>query len=85
MKRNKQRMEVSRFLWSASGVETAVELTLSPLDATSTSVKVREDGWEGNEEGIKSYGQQTQGWVDMLLCMKAFLEYGINLRRGHSG
>lgn len=70
------------FLWSASGVETTVELTLTPLDATSTSVMVCEDGWESNIVGIKRFGQQTHGWVEMLLCMKAFLEYGINLRRG---
>lgn len=72
------------FIWNASGVETTVVLTLNALEETSTSVKVLEDGWESNAEGIKSFGQQTQGWVDMLLCMKAFLEYGINLRSGHS-
>ncbi|WP_134682834.1 SRPBCC domain-containing protein [Brevibacillus migulae] len=68
------------FLWSASGVETTVVFTLTPLHESAALVRVREDGWESDEEGIKRYGQQMHGWVDMLLCMKAFLEYGINLR-----
>ncbi|MFF2289911.1 SRPBCC family protein [Peribacillus butanolivorans] len=70
------------FLWSASGVETNVEFKLEWLDTNTTLVKVSEEGWEGNVQGIKCYGQQTQGWVDMILCMKAFLEFGINLRSG---
>jgi hypothetical protein len=45
---------------------------------------VREDGWESDEKSIKRYGQQIHGWVDMVTCIKAFLEYGINLRRDRS-
>jgi uncharacterized protein YndB with AHSA1/START domain len=70
------------FLWSASGVDTKVEIKLEAINRNKTSVKVCEDGWESDEEGIKRYGQQTQGWVDMITCMKAFLEFGINLRIG---
>jgi uncharacterized protein YndB with AHSA1/START domain len=70
------------FLWSASGVETTVEFRLESLEKGRTLVKVREDGWESDEQGIKRYGEQTQGWVDMVTCMKAFLEFGINLRKG---
>lgn len=70
------------FLWSASGVETNVELKLESLDEGKTKVNVREVGWGCDEDGIKRYGQQTQGWVDMLNCMKAYLEFGINLRKG---
>lgn len=42
---------------------------------------VREGAWEGDEAGIKRYGQQMQGWVNMLLCLKALLLFGIDLRR----
>lgn len=72
------------FLWSASGVETTVEIKLKPLDETTTLIMVREDGWESDENGIKRYGQQTHGWVDMVTCLQAYLEFGINLRRGHT-
>lgn len=70
------------FTWSASGVKTTVEIKLESLEGVKTSVKVSENDWESDEEGIKRYGQQTQGWVDMLTCMKAYLEFGINLRTG---
>jgi uncharacterized protein YndB with AHSA1/START domain len=69
------------FLWSASGVETTVTIELESVGG-KTLVKVFEDGWESDEEGIKRYGQQIHGWVDMITCMKAYLEFGINLRIG---
>lgn len=47
------------FLWSASGVETTVEIPLEPSGEKKV-IKVSEDGWESNEEGIKRYGQQIQ-------------------------
>jgi uncharacterized protein YndB with AHSA1/START domain len=72
------------FLWSASGIKTSVEINLTSLNDDTTLVIVHEDGWESDEEGIKRFGQQTQGWVDMVTCLQAYLEYGINLRRGHS-
>jgi uncharacterized protein YndB with AHSA1/START domain len=84
VKKVDEKHYIISFLWSASGVETNVEIKLKPLDATTTLITVCEDGWESDEKGIKRYGQQIHGWVDMVTCMKAFLEYGINLRRGHS-
>jgi uncharacterized protein YndB with AHSA1/START domain len=72
------------FLWSASGIKTSVEINLTSLNDDTTLVIVHEDGWESDEEGIKRFGQQTQGWVDMGTCLQAYLEFGINLRRGHS-
>jgi hypothetical protein len=32
----------------------------------------------------KRFGQETQGSVDMVTCLQAYIEYGINLQRGHS-
>lgn len=67
-------------MWSASGIETLVTIVLHPVDRSTTSVHISESGWESDEEGIKRFGEQTQGWVHMITCMKAFLEYGVNLR-----
>jgi uncharacterized protein YndB with AHSA1/START domain len=69
------------FLWSARGVETKVEISLEAA-GEGTVVKVTEDGWMNDDEGIKRYGQQIQGWVHMITCMKAYHEFGINLRTG---
>jgi hypothetical protein len=32
--------------------------------------------------GIASYGRQIQGWTRFLCCLKASIEYGIDLRKG---
>lgn len=69
------------FHWDASGSETKVQIILEQA-GKKTVVKIHETGWESNEEGIQRYGQQIQGWVDMVTCMKAYLEFGINLRTG---
>lgn len=70
------------FLWSASGVETSVNITLEPVNDSITIIKIREQGWESDELGIKRFGQQTYGWVHMITCLKAYLEHGVNLRLG---
>jgi uncharacterized protein YndB with AHSA1/START domain len=68
------------FTWQATGVDTLVTITLTPIDSTTTAVEVTERGWDLDEEGAALYGQQTGGWADMLLCLKAYLIHGINLR-----
>lgn len=71
------------FYWPATGKDTLVEFSFEPVSETVTRVKVCETGWEMDEAGVQSALQQTEGWVHMLTCMKAWLEYdGINLRRG---
>ena len=37
---------------------------------------------ENNLEGIEWLGRNTEGWANFLACIKAYLEYGINLREG---
>ncbi len=71
-----------RFLWSASGIETNVELKIEKPQENMTKVDVVETGWPSDAEGIARLVEQTQGWVHMLCCLKAYLEYGINLRSG---
>ena len=68
------------FRWPATGAETSVEIRLEPSAENATLVKVVERGWNPDAAGIASYAQQIGGWVHMLLCLKAFLEHGINLR-----
>src|SRR6266700_807269 len=44
--------------------------------------KIVEGKWRSTEGGLQgSYGN-CQGWTHMGLCLKAYLEYGINLRKG---
>lgn len=70
------------FLWAGSGAETRVVIDLEPDDSAATIVKVSEAGWPSDAQGIARCMEQTQGWMHMLCCLKAYLEYGINLRTG---
>jgi len=81
-----QRVEPDKFvsfLWSASGVEALVEMEMVPAGA-ATLLRVSESEWPSDEKGIARCVEQTQGWMHFLCCMKAYLEYGINLRKGGS-
>ncbi len=62
-------------------METMVTLTFAEVEK-GTRVEVVEDGWPKTVEGIHSYGNNMQGWANFLVCLKAFVEHGINLRKG---
>ena len=80
-----QKVEKDKFIsfkWSASGIETLVEFTLEEKGENKTLVKVKETEWPLDEKGVERCMGQTQGWVNMLCCLKAYVEYDINLRAG---
>lgn len=57
-------------------------MNLTPIDSTSTLVTITEKSMEKNEAGIKWLKGNTEGWANFLACLKAYSEYGINLRKG---
>ncbi|MDO9417501.1 SRPBCC domain-containing protein [Pararhizobium sp.] len=63
--------------------KTRVEMKFTPLEDGGTMVTIGETGWRDNERGQKSSYMNCEGWSQMLACMKAYLEYGINLRHGY--
>ncbi|MGB8191175.1 MAG: SRPBCC family protein [Chitinophagaceae bacterium] len=81
-----KKAETDKFISYAwddmDGTETIVEITLEPKADNETFVRITEKSKENNEEGIKWYGRNTEGWANFLACLKAYLEYGINLRKG---
>ncbi|HEX7493417.1 MAG TPA: SRPBCC family protein [Bacteroidales bacterium] len=70
------------FYWDNDSVETLTEMTLTPKANNSTLVSITEKSRENNEAGIKWLVGNTEGWANFLACLKAWLEYGINLRKG---
>lgn len=62
--------------------QSVVEINLEPKNENETVVKVTETGHKSNAEGISWAIQQTEGWANFLACMKAWLEYEIELRKG---
>jgi uncharacterized protein YndB with AHSA1/START domain len=70
--------------WQAQegGYDTRVEMLFKPLDGQATMVQIRESGWRDTPKGIESSYGNCGGWMHMACCLKAYLEYGINLRAG---
>lgn len=67
------------FVWDP---ETIVTIVLESQADGSTVVRVTEDGKPNTEENLKWAIGNTEGWANFLACMKAWLEYGIMLRKG---
>jgi len=70
------------YLWSASGVQTTTQINLESIDPNITLVKIVEDGWSKDDQGITRLVQQTHGWVHFVCGLKVYLEHGINIRIG---
>lgn len=68
--------------WDNNNHELLVEIILSSAENGSTVVTITEKGMQNNEEGINWLRGNTEGWANFLACLKAYLEYGINLRKG---
>lgn len=62
--------------------QTRIEMTFDALDDGGTLVKIEESGWRDDEAGRRGSYMNCEGWTQMLCCMKAFVEYDINLREG---
>lgn len=69
------------FWWAGSGFKTQVTLTFSAFENAQTLVSVIEEGWEKDDRGIQCLAENTKGWSSFLLGLKAYLQYGINLRK----
>lgn len=68
-----------QFVWDG---QTTVTISLEEQPDESTVVTVTEGEKEANAAGLKWYAGNTEGWANFLACLKAYLEYGINLRKG---
>ena len=72
------------FHWDAEdgAYQTSVVMTFEALADGGTLVRVHEQGWREDPRGLKASYQNCYGWTQMLCCLKAHLEYRINLRQG---
>lgn len=57
-----------------------VFLEMEPLDDGSTMLSISEQGWLTDESGLKGSHDNCSGWTHMAMCLKAFVEHGIDLR-----
>ena len=71
------------FRWQGTKEKmNTVEINFESTGDSETLVKISERGWDSTPEDIaRSYGN-CMGWSQMLSALKAYTEYGINLRKG---
>ena len=79
---NVEKDKLVSFKWEGSGVECLVVITLEPKGENQTLVKITESDWPADFQGAARCMGQVEGWTHFLCCLKAYLEYGINLRVG---
>jgi len=77
-----EKDKVVSFEWNGSGVNCVVVITLEAKGENQTLVKVTESEWPADYKGANQCMGQVEGWTHFLCCLKAYLEYGINLRIG---
>ena len=71
------------FYWEGEkGEQLIVEITLESKENNSTLVTVTEKSMPLSEAGLTWLQRNTEGWANFLACLKAYVEYGINLRKG---
>lgn len=68
------------FYW---GAEDQKEVTITfGLYKDATVVHVTEGSENLTDKNLDWAIGNTEGWTSFLLCMKAWMEYGVNLRKG---
>lgn len=70
------------YYWQMDNIELLVEINLTVKENNSTLVSVSEKSRNNDVAGLKWLSGNSFGWSNFLACLKAYLEYGINLRKG---
>lgn len=72
------------FYWDGAmdGELTFNEIKLQAVAEDKTLVTITEKSKANNEAGIKWLKNNTEGWANFLACLKAWMEYGVHLRKG---
>jgi uncharacterized protein YndB with AHSA1/START domain len=75
--------ELIVFEWQgAKDHNTRVEMNFEKTGPEETLVRITETGWKENQQDLDSSYGNCSGWTAMLNFLKAYAEYGINLRKG---
>jgi uncharacterized protein YndB with AHSA1/START domain len=75
--------ELIELSWEgAKGLFTKVEMQFDADGPDETIVRISETGWRETQDDLNSSYLNCMGWSQMLSAMKAFVEHGIDLRKG---
>ncbi len=77
------QLEIDSQQWKKSednAYKVGVFLELEALDDGSTMLSISEQGWPTDASGLKGSHDNCSGWTHMAMCLKAFVEHGIDMR-----
>ena len=69
--------------WEKTRTETypvTVRFEFEALDDGSTMLGISESGWKTDADGLKGSHDNCSGWTHMAMCLKSWIEHGIDLR-----
>lgn len=67
--------------WSSCiGIPTTVLFHFKETDDQRTLITIEESGWPMDQKGIEASYDNCSGWENMSTCLKAHLQYGLDLR-----
>jgi uncharacterized protein YndB with AHSA1/START domain len=62
------------------GYDVRVIFEFEELEDGGTMLSISEDGWKTDTDGLKGSHDNCGGWTHMAMCLKAWIEHGIDLR-----
>lgn len=75
--------ELITFEWEgAPSRNTLVEIKFEKAGPEETIVRISESGWKETQEELDRSYMNCMGWSQMISALKAYAEYGIDLRKG---
>ena len=76
-------LEIDSTAWKKTtdaGYPVRIVMELTELDDGGTMLQIRESGWQVDTSGLKASHENCSGWTHMAMCLKAYLEHGLDMR-----
>lgn len=77
------RLTLDSGIWGKTNAESydvTVIFEFEELDESTTMLSISEEGWKNDPDGLKGSHENCGGWTEMAMCLKAWIEHGIDLR-----
>lgn len=65
---------------ASDAYDVSVVFDFEPLDDGNTMLSISEAGWKTDADGLKASHENCSGWTHMAVCLKSWIEHGIDLR-----
>jgi len=60
--------------------EVLIVFEFEVLETGGTKLSISEEGWKSDADGLKASDDNCSGWTHMAMCLKGYIEHGIDLR-----